>query len=147
MRCRELYYSFSDPVSPRARFTNATTGILAIIDVRIRLASRPEPHEDLTRESTRESLPIATSFEMESRNREKLEVIQQLGISESASIIELVNLAGKYGILEAQPPRENLKILEVLENLIQIRAVETAEKENSGGSDESAATNKPPTPQ
>jgi hypothetical protein len=69
---------------------------------------------------------------MESRNRENLEVMQQLGISDSTSILELLNLAGQYGILEAQPPRENLKILEVLEKLIRTRAVETAEQGNSG---------------
>ena len=106
-RCRELYYCFSDPASPRARFTNATTGILAIIDVQIRFASHPKAPEDQTRESARESISTATSLEMESRNRENLEVMQQLGISDSTSILELLNLAGQYGILEAQPPREN----------------------------------------
>ena len=119
--CRELYYCFADPKSPRARFTNATTGILALIDFKTELASPPVLPADFTAEGARENFKEAARLELAVRNQEKETVMQTLGICDSTPLLDLLELATRYGLLESQPPRENLLILEILERLITAR--------------------------
>jgi len=121
-RCRELYYCFSNPQRPRSRFTNATTGILAIIDFKTTFATPPVPPHDRTSEEAQENFKEAERLELATREQEKEAVMQKLGISASTSPLELLELAGRYGILESQPSCENMLTLEVLERLIMASA-------------------------
>jgi hypothetical protein len=121
-RCRELYYCFSNPQRPRSRFTNATTGILAVIDFKTAFATPPVPPPDSTGEEVQKNFKDAARRQIAVQDIEKEAVMQKLGISDSTSIIDLLDLAGKYGLLESQPPRENMLILEVLERLIMATA-------------------------
>lgn len=121
--CRELCYCFSNPHgSARSRFTNATSGVLALIDAKTAFATRPVQPEDSTREVVAQNFEQAKRLELATQENERAGLMQKLGISDSTSIIDLLELAARCGLLESQPPRENLLVLETLEQLIVARA-------------------------
>jgi hypothetical protein len=65
--CGHLHYCFSNPQgSPRSRFTNATSGILALIDAKTAFATRPSPSEDFFREDVSGVFPEAERLEQDS---------------------------------------------------------------------------------
>jgi hypothetical protein len=126
--CRELHYCFSNLDAPRTRFTSATIGLLALIDLRIVSCATPVTEEDWTQERAQRHYAVVESIEHAGRITEKSWVESLFGISSSTPFSELLELAVKNGFLESQPPREKLLVLRVLEDLIMERAQAEAEK-------------------
>lgn len=113
--CRELHYCFSNADASRERFTGATVGLLALIDLRIVRCSPPVLTEDWTPERAREHYAVVKLIEHAGQLTEKSWVESRFGISASTPFRELLELAVKNGFLESPPPRENLIVLRVLE--------------------------------
>jgi hypothetical protein len=126
--CRELHYCFSNPDAPRDRFTSATIGLLALIDLRIVRCAPPVAAEDWTEERAQKHYAVVELIEHAGRETERFWIESRFGISASTPLSDLLELAVKNGLLESQPPRENLLVLRVLERLIMERAQAEAEK-------------------
>jgi DNA-binding MltR family transcriptional regulator len=129
-RCRELYYSFSNPSTSRARFTNAVAGILAVLDALIVMAQRPKQMGDASPPDVKQRHEPSKRIVESVMSPQEEEMINRLGLDKDYNLLDLLDLAGKHGIFDGQPTPENAEILDLLTRLAHRKA-----REDLGGSE------------